>query len=82
MALDADELVELVTETLNKGRYIGSEWCQHKPSGPWAACDAYCLIRREWFPAAHREMDMEYYLKCAIGVSGVVLLLASCHPST
>lgn len=82
MALDADELADLVFKALNKGRYIGSEWCQQQPSGPWAACDAYRLRCQEWSPVARREIEMEYYLKFAIGVSGTILLLASCHPST
>lgn len=81
MALDSEELHELLTEALLKGRFIGSEWCQQQPTGPWAACDAYCLVRRELMPAARRELDMEYYLKFAIGISGTILLLASCHPS-
>jgi hypothetical protein len=82
MALEADELFDLINNILNKGRYLGSEWCQQQPSGPWAACDAYSLRCREWSPVAHREIEMEYYLKFAIGVTGAILLLASCHPST
>lgn len=81
MALDSEDLYELFTEALSTGRFIGSEWCQQQPTGPWAACDAYSLIRREWMPAARRELDMEYYIKFAIGISGTILLLASCHPS-
>jgi len=81
MALDSEELFVLFTEALSKGRFIGSEWCQQQPTGPWAACDAYSLVRREWMSAARRELDMEYYIKFAIGISGTILLLASCHPS-
>lgn len=79
-SLDTDDLVELLEIALNSGCFIGSEWCQQEPNGPWAACDAYSLMRQEWISAARREMDCEYYIKFAIGKTGRVLLLVSCHP--
>lgn len=81
LALDADELDGLLREALSSGRFIGSEWCQQQPDGPWAACDAYQLMRQEWVAAAHRDMAVEYYLKFAIGKTGAILLLVSCHLS-
>ena len=51
----------------------------YKPSGPWAACDAYQLWHNEWVQAAYKEMCFEYYIKFAIGKSGKLLLLVSCH---
>ena len=79
-SLDDNDLIELVGLAVNRGRYIGSEWCLQRPTGPWAACDAYSIVRRSWVPAAHKEMDFEFYIKFAIGLSGNILLLASCHP--
>ena len=78
--LDGDDLRELAELAIRNGRFKGAEWCKQKPQGPWAACDAYSVIRREWIAAAHREMDMEYYIKFAISKTGNILLLASCHP--
>ena len=80
-ALDADDLLGLVELAVRSGRYIGAEWCVQKPNGPRAACDAYSVIRREWRAAAHKEKDIEYYIKFAIGKTGNILLLVSCHPS-
>jgi hypothetical protein len=81
LTLEAEDLIAFVKEAVSDGRFIGSEWCQQQPSGPWAACDAYAFSRLEWLAAARKEMLMEYYLKCAIGKTGKILLLASCHPS-
>jgi len=81
LLLDTDDLVDLLRESVLGGRFIGSEWCRQTPDGPWAACDAYALYRREWVAVAHRDMPMEYYLKFAIGKTGKILLLVSCHLS-
>lgn len=78
--LDADDLHELIKVALKTGRFRGAEWCEQKPGGPWAACDAYSFMRKEWVSYAHREMDMEYYIKFAIAKTGKVLLVVSCHP--
>jgi len=80
LSLDDDDLIELVQIAVYGGRFIGAEWCEQKPGGPWAACDAYSIIRKEWIPAARKEMDFEYYIKFAIGKTGKILLLTSCHP--
>lgn len=79
-AIDSDDLCELTKIALHSGRFLGAEWCVQEPNGPWAACDAYQLIRKEWIPHAHREMDIEYYIKFAINKTGKVLLIVSCHP--
>jgi hypothetical protein len=79
-ALDAGDLSELIERAMRSGRFLGAEWCVQRPNGPWAACDAYSLMRREWIPHAHREMDMEYYVKFAIAKTGRLLLVVSCHP--
>lgn len=80
LSLDDSDLFELVELAVRGGRYNGSEWCEQKPGGPWAACDAYSVIRPEWIPAAHKEMDIEYYIKFAVAKTGAILLLISCHP--
>lgn len=78
-ALDGKDAVELLTEALQYGRYRDSEWCEQRPGGPWAACDAYTLVRKEWIPYAHKEFQIEYYIKFAIAKTGTVILLVSCH---
>jgi hypothetical protein len=77
-AIDASSLLRLA---LKSGRFLGAEWCEQKPSGPWAACDAYTITRQEWNQAAHKHIDCTYYLKFAISKTGQVLLMASNHPA-
>jgi hypothetical protein len=79
--LEADDLCELIETALKTGRFLGAEWCVQKPNGPWAACDAYRLVRSEWIPNAHRYMDIAYYIKFAVSKTERVLLVVSCHLS-
>ena len=81
LAYDIREVQVLLKEAITRGRYVNSEWCVQKPTGPWAACDAYRLSRDEWIDRAHKKMRIEYYVKFAIGKTGKVLLLVSCHLS-
>jgi hypothetical protein len=81
LSLDKEDVWELVKNVLLTGTYLGSEWCERHENGPWAACDAYSFIRREWFPTANKYLDCEYYLKLAISKTGTLLLLISFHPS-
>jgi len=74
------DLAELVRDAVSCGRFIGAEWCKTSETGPWAACDAYELKRREWNENAHKELPVEYYVKFCIGSKGQVILLFSCHP--
>lgn len=78
-SLDTDDVEGLLRAALRTGKFLGSEWCEQQPRGPWAACDAYRTFRREWIKAADKEMDVEYYIKFAIGKTGQLLLLVSCH---
>lgn len=78
-ALDGQDVVELITEALRTGRYWDSEWCVQQPRGPWAACDAYTVTRKEWIPHAHKDFLIEYYIKFAISRAGTLMLLVSCH---
>ena len=77
---DADVL-ELLKCALTTGIFKGSEWCVAKPGGSWAACDSYQVIRSEWVENAHKNMQFEYYVKFAIGKSGDLILIVSCHLS-
>lgn len=77
--LEESDIRELLELALRNGRFCGSEWCEQGNGGPWAACDAYSLIRREQYPNLRKEFDMEYYIKFAIAKSGRAILVASCH---
>ncbi len=77
--LGEQDLRELLKLAVNRGRFVGSEWCAQHENGPWAACDAYSVTRREWITNARKEMDIEYYVKFSLSKSGGVLLLVSCH---
>ena len=78
--LDLDDLCQLIELAVSSGRFRGSEWCVQHSNGPWAACDAYSLVRREWIKYARKEVTTEYYIKFAIAKTGELLILASCHP--
>lgn len=80
-ALELEDVLEIFRLCVVKGIFLGAEWCKQNPTGPWAACDAYRVYRSEWIQYAHKEMQIEYYLKFAIGMTGVVILMASCHLS-
>ncbi len=79
LAYEISDVRALLKQALTGGQYLKSEWCVQKPTGPWAACDSYRLQRIEWIEHAHKEMHIEYYVKFAIGKTGKLLLLVSCH---
>lgn len=81
LRLDRVETLDLVTSALRTGTYIASEWCQRHGDGPWAACDAYRFHRQERLPNTTTVTSCEYYVKLAIGKTGIMLLLISLHPS-
>lgn len=76
---DENDVRSLVQDAIEQQNYRGSEWCEQKPTGPWAACDVYVLSRKEWIETIQKEMYLEYYIKFAIAKTGTVLLLVSCH---
>lgn len=82
LALDHDGVIELIKEAVSAGRFLNAQWCQQKPGGPWAACDAYSVTRKEWIDAAFKFFDIQYYVKFALSKSGRLLLLVSCHASS
>lgn len=79
LSFDLEDVAQLLREALTRGVYKSSEWCQQSSNNNWAACDAYFLQRYEWNEFAYKELMTEYYLKFAIGKSGKILLLVSCH---
>lgn len=81
LAMEIPDAINLVREALTSGSYLKSEWCVQKPTGPWAACDVYRLFRYEAIKNSQNEMRFEYYVKFAIGKTGKLLLLVSCHLS-
>ncbi|MCZ2098445.1 MAG: hypothetical protein LC121_19720 [Anaerolineae bacterium] len=79
-SFELDDLCRLVSLAVQRGRYLRSEWCEQRPNGPWAACDAYRVTRFEWNEAAHKDFELAYYMKFAISKTGQMLLSASNHP--
>lgn len=81
LAFDKSDVRALVQEAILKGHYLNSQWCLQKPDGPWAACDAYCLVRNQWSDSERKQLSVEYYIKFAQGKLGKILLVVSCHKS-
>ena len=79
--IDLEDVTELIRTGLDKGIFLGSQWCEQKKNGPWAACDAYRISRVEWSNVAHKGISVEYYIKFAINKTGKLLLVVSCHLS-
>ena len=75
---DEDDVSQLLL-SLTVRAYNDSEWCDNG-QGAWAACDTYTVMRREWVETARKELTMDYFLKFAIGKTGTLVLMLSCHP--
>lgn len=78
--IDTNDASSLVVQAIKTGQYLASEWCQQRPHGPWAMCDAYKVTRYDWIENAGKNMLVSYYLKFAISKTGQLLLMASNHP--
>ena len=76
---DYVEVADLI-QRLKPQDYIDSEWCENG-KGQVAACDAYSVLRIEELAATGRRATFEYFLKFAIGKTGVLILVVSCHAS-
>jgi hypothetical protein len=74
------EAVAALIQALDGRDYIDSEWCENGKSGV-AACDAYRIRRAEVVAATSRSTTVEYFLKFAVGKTGKLVLLVSCHLS-
>jgi hypothetical protein len=58
--------------------YIDSEWCENGRNA-FAACDSYSIQCMELIRATAKVMPVAYFLKFAIGKTGVLVLLVSRH---
>jgi hypothetical protein len=76
LALDQEDQANLIVDVIKHGQFRNSEWCELKNPGTWAACDAYRLERIECFGTTRCPV---VYVKFAIGTTGKILLLVSCH---
>lgn len=74
---DLAQVAELI-QALTAADYIDSEWCENG-RGALAACDAYRICRQETMPATGRSMTVSYFVKFAIGKTGRLVLMVSCH---
>lgn len=74
LAMAADLLLRLDTA----GRYVDSEWCDNGKGG-LAACDAYEVRRADLIPATGERRQVRYFVKFAVGKTGQLLLMVSCH---
>lgn len=74
---DLQRVAELV-RCLKASDYIDSEWCDNG-KGALAACDAYGIRRVETVPVSGKRMTIEYFVKFAIGKTGRLVLMVSCH---
>ena len=59
-SFDMGDVAELISICLDKGKFLGSQWCEQGESGLWAACDAYRVVRLEWSDIAHKGISLEY----------------------
>lgn len=75
-----DDLAEVASliQCLKPSDYIDSEWCENGRNAI-AACDAYSIRRLELMPATCRSMPVGYFLKFAVGKTGALVLMVSCH---
>lgn len=74
---DLAQVAELIAG-LTATDYIDSEWCENG-RGALAACDAYRIRRQETIPATGKSMTVSYFVKFAIGKTGRLVLMVSCH---
>ena len=74
---DTDQVIDLIAQ-LRESDYVDSEWCTNG-RGAVAACDAYKVERFEVVPRMNKPVRVEYYLKFAVGKTGALVLLVSCH---
>lgn len=74
---DLTEVAALI-RSLQPSDYLDSEWCANGQDA-WAACDAYRIRRKEAASRPGASITVEYFLKFAIGKTGQLLLLVSCH---
>lgn len=74
-----DDVASLI-RAIRPNDYRDSEWCE-SGRGSVAACDAYVVGRVEENPSSGQQMSVTYFLKFAIGKTGQLVLMVSCHLS-
>lgn len=74
---DLAEVADLL-QLLSTLDYRDSEWCEDG-KGNIAASDAYTVRRMEEVIVTGKRAMCTYFLKFAIGKSGVLVLVVSCH---
>ena len=74
------ECVADLIQALGAADYRDSEWCESGAAGVMA-CDAYQIRRIEQLADQPKSVTVEYFLKFAVGKTGQLLLLVSCHLS-
>lgn len=80
--LDIDDgVLKLLKLALSRGKYLNSQWCEHGRGNTWSACDAYSVIESKWNDYMHDYLDTKWYIKFAIGKTGKLILIVSCHSS-
>lgn len=78
---DSDyERVACLIQALDTCNYIDSQWCENGKNGI-AACDAYRIRRTEVIAVTNKPTTVEYFVKFAVGKTGKLVLLVSCHLS-
>lgn len=76
---DTESLCDLLKTHLATARYRNSSWCEAKPNGPWAACDAYVITTYVWCDIQGKTVRKDDYIKLAISVAGKIALVSN-HP--
>lgn len=83
LSFDIADVRNLIKDAINDGIYKKSEWCivaeRNDGSASLAACDSYVLKRNELIQDSFNTIPIEYYIKFAIGKTGKLLMLVSCH---
>lgn len=74
-----DDVASLI-RAVRPNDYRDSEWCECS-GGSVAACDAYVVRRLEVVAASGQQVSVGYFLKFAIGKTGQLVLMVSCHLS-
>lgn len=72
--LSLADVIKIVKEAIEHGRYKNSQWCRHSSEGPFAPCDAYSIRRKNI-----SGVTSNFYVKFAISRTGALLLIFSCH---
>ncbi|MFT5760590.1 MAG: hypothetical protein ACI9LM_005377 [Alteromonadaceae bacterium] len=80
--LDIDNgVLKLLKMALKRGVYLNSQWCEHGKGITWSACDAYSFVESKWYETMHDYLETKWYIKFAIGKTGKLILIVSCHTS-